>query len=99
MAIESVSIVDNAVSLSGDITFYNAPTLCAQLLQMLPKDQAIMVDLKQVTKCDSASIVVLLQIIRFVTKYQQTVKFVNMPKNMRVLSELYDLNSLFKIKN
>ncbi|MSP53395.1 MAG: STAS domain-containing protein, partial [Gammaproteobacteria bacterium] len=83
----------------GDITFYNAPTLCAQLLQMLPKDQAIMVDLKQVTKCDSASIVVLLQIIRFVTKYQQTVKFVNMPKNMRVLSELYDLNSLFKIKN
>ena len=99
MAIESVSIVDNAVSLNGDITFYNAPTLCAQLLQMLPKDQAIMVDLKQVTKCDSASIVVLLQIIRFVTKYQQTVKFVNMPKNMRVLSELYDLNSLFKIKN
>jgi ABC-type transporter Mla MlaB component len=99
MSSDNVVMLANTVSLNGAITFYNAPELCARLLQILPKDQALTVDLKHVTKCDSASIVVLLQIIRFATQHQQTVKFVDMPKAMRVLSDLYDLNTLFKIKN
>ena len=99
MSSDNVVMLDNTVSLKGEITFYNAPAICAQLLSMLPTDQPIIVNLQQVAKCDSASIVVLLQIIRFVNQHQQTVQFVDMPKPMRVLSELYDLNPIFKLKN
>lgn len=99
MTTENLELIDNTVALRGAITFYNAPALCAQLLQILPKDKSFTIDLQHVTTCDSASMVVLLQIVRFATQYQQAVSFVSMPTNMRVLSELYDLNPIFHLKN
>lgn len=98
MITENLELIDNTVALKGEITFYTAPELCIQLLRILPKDQTFMIDLKHVTACDSASMVVLLQIVRFATQHQQTVNFVSMPKSMRVLSELYDLNPIFHLK-
>jgi len=99
MATENLELIDNTVALKGEITFYNAPALCAQLLQILPKDKSFIVDLKHITTCDSASMVVLLQIVGFATEHQQKVKFASMPKSMRVLSELYALNPIFRLKN
>ena len=98
MTSECVSLSDNVIAINGSMTFYNAPALCTQLLEILPKEQASTVDLKQVTECDSASIVVLLQIVRFAAQHQQVIKFVNMPKAMQILSELYDLVPIFKIQ-
>jgi anti-anti-sigma factor len=97
MTTQNVTLIDNTIAITGSMTFYNAPALCTQLLEILPKERTSIVDLKQVTECDSASIVVLLQIVRFAAQHQQVIKFVNMPKAMLILSELYDLAPIFKI--
>ena len=98
MTTQNVTINDNTVAIAGAMTFYNAPALCTHLLEILPKEHESTVDLKQVTECDSASIVVLLQIVRFAVQHKQTIKFINMPKAMQILSELYDLAPIFKIQ-
>ena len=93
-----LSLENNSFALKGAVTFYTAPALCAELQQLLPKTESVTVELNQITQCDSASIVVLLQILRQATHNEQKIQFLNIPPKMQVLIELYDLTTVFNNK-
>ena len=92
----TLSTQENGVlNVDGEITFYNAATLCSQLKTFMPQDvKQVTVELANLSHCDSASLVFLITLLRQAKKHSQAVTFLNIPQAMQALIKLYNLSRL-----
>jgi ABC-type transporter Mla MlaB component len=88
---------DNTLVLTGVLTFYTIGPVCATIAEHCAVLDTIVVDLAGVGESDSASLVVLLSILRYASAHHKTVRFTNIPKKIITLIKLYDLQTIIKI--
>ena len=67
-----ISVAQNGLaSISGDLTFSTVTALCEDILNHFKDADTFNVDLSGVKTCDSASLVLLVMIIRFLRQQQK----------------------------
>lgn len=89
---------DGVIDISGDLTFATVTPLCHAIPDYFANTHDVTVDLSAVKNCDSASLVLLISIIRFLDARNKTVTFTRLPKSIVTLIKLYNLQQLITIK-
>ncbi len=84
-------------NISGDLTFSTITALCEAIPNYFKDADVFNVDLSGVKNCDSASLVLLVMIIRFLTQQQKSVIFTQPPPTISTLIKLYNLQSLITV--
>lgn len=82
--------------INGELTFYTATKLCQQVTKLYKAESDMTIDLAQVEKCDSASLVLLLKIIENYDNSGYKVVFTNIPESISTLIRLYNLQEIIK---
>lgn len=81
------------LSVEGSITVDNVVSVVAQGIALFDREDVI-IDLAQVTEADSAAVSLLLEWQREAGRRNRQIRFVNMPKNMQSLVQLYGVSEL-----
>ena len=93
-----ISVSQNGIaSISGDLTFSTVAALCKDIPNYFAGNDSFKVDLSGVKTCDSASLVLLVMIIRFLTEQQKNVIFTKLPATILTLIKLYNLKNLITV--
>ena len=93
-----ISVSQNGIaSVSGDLTFSTVTALCEDIPNCFQEADIFKVDLSGVKTCDSASLVLLVMIIRFFTQQQKNVVFTKLPATILTLIKLYNLKNLITV--
>ncbi len=79
----------------GGITIDNARTLLAEGLGQFSKD-SLVVDLSQLEEVDSSAVSLLLEWLREAQRNQRTLRFTNLPDNLKSLATLYGVLDLIQ---
>ena len=89
---------DGVIDISGDLTFATVTTLCQAIPDYFTNIHDVTIDLSAIKNCDSASLVLLISIIRFLGTRNKTVTFTHLPQSIITLIKLYNLQQLITIK-
>ena len=89
---------DGQASISGDLTFATVTALCKQIPASFVDAATFTIDLSTVKNCDSASLVFLVMVIRFLQQENKTVSFTRLPQTVLTLIKLYNLQNLITVK-
>lgn len=93
------NINDNEKGLVGDLTFETVMPLCQQVKKEFSLNSSHVLNLAKVEHCDSASLILLLTIIELFSGSQYRVSFVNVPKAIRTLITLYNLQTIIEVSD
>jgi phospholipid transport system transporter-binding protein len=80
-------------TVQGPITLESALSLLAESREMFTSPK-VTVDLKEVTEVDSSALSLLLEWQREAAGNGRSIRFLNLPANLRSLAELYDVTEL-----
>jgi len=90
-------ISETEFSLSGDLTFITTTLLYKQSCEQFnQKADQLIIDLKAVEHSDSAGLALIVEWYRVAKMNNQSLKVLNMPKQMSDLAELSSVNKLLK---
>lgn len=88
-----ITQVDNRWTLSGDVVIATASELLATS-KNLTLNAETTIDFAQVTDIDTATISLILEWKRRAQRDNQTIKLVNLPANLKSLTQLYGVDNL-----
>ena len=91
--LSQVSQIDNRWVVSGDVLISTVSALLTASKGLVFKADTT-IDFAQVTDIDSATISLILEWKRRAQKENQTIKLVNLPDNLKSLSQLYGVDTL-----
>ncbi len=84
------------LSVHGPITIDTVVALIEQGAALFDCNDLV-VDLAQVTEVDSAAVSMLLEWLRKVRSHNRQLHFINMPKNLKILAQLYGVFDLIPV--
>lgn len=87
----------NALFLSGPIVKETVVSLLAQVKPFFSKLQTLHIDLSRATQCDSASLALLLELMRLAKQKNLSISFTNAPKQMTDIANVNGLAALLPI--
>lgn len=79
---------------TGDLTFTTAAVALSDGLRLLTRDGTWVVDLSAVTSGDSAGVAVLVEWIGAVREAGGSIRYANVPAQMRAIARIADLEDL-----
>ena len=85
---------ENVVMVSGELSFSTVKPLYEQISSIFSSVNKFTVDLQGVNHCDSASVVLLLGIVKYASQEHASIMFTNIPEPMQILINLYNLSDL-----
>lgn len=85
---------DARLQATGDLTFTTAAAALRDGLQLLKRNGAWVVDLSAVTSGDSAGVAVLVEWIAAVREAGGSIRYENVPAQMRAIARIADLEDL-----
>jgi len=88
-----ISCVDGRCTVTGVITIANVAALVNEAGGLLSADD-ITVDLSGVTEVDSAAVSLLLEWRRQALRAKRTIRFTNIPANLKSLATVYGVSEL-----
>ncbi|MBS0286206.1 MAG: STAS domain-containing protein [Proteobacteria bacterium] len=92
-----VSIKDDNLIISGELTQDTVMSALAQCQKLLPRGKEIEVNLSAVIRCDSASLAFLTALIRESNAKQSKLRFTNLPKQMLQIGRVSGLDSILPL--
>lgn len=87
-----ITQMDNRWNISGDMLISTVSQLLTTSKNLVLKDAII--DFAQVTDIDTSTISLILEWKRRAQKENQTIKLINLPDNLKSLSQLYGVDDL-----
>lgn len=97
-------ISQSAVVREGESLFLDGPMIKDTVMGLLEvakplfiNNQPLCVDLSRVTQCDSASLALLLELMRLASQKNISISFINPPKQMMDIANVNGLNALLPI--
>lgn len=81
--------------LSGELSFRTAPELLRQAEGLFEGCSSFVLDLKEVTRADSAGLALLLEWLRGCRRRQQDLFFRNLPQALNEIARVSNLDQLF----
>jgi phospholipid transport system transporter-binding protein len=88
-----ISCSDGACTLKGPVTMANVEALLVDGAKQI-EGTRVTVDLSGVTEVDSAALSLLLEWRRQAMQASRTIRYINLPQNLRSLAELYGITEL-----
>lgn len=85
---------DARLQATGDLTFTTAAVALRDGLSLLKRDGTWVVDLSAVTSGDSAGVAVLVEWIAAVREAGGSIRYANVPAQMRAIARIADLEDL-----
>ncbi|MGB5102641.1 MAG: STAS domain-containing protein [Steroidobacteraceae bacterium] len=85
---------DGRLQATGDLTFTTAAAALNDGLRLLQRNGTWVVDLSAVTSGDSAGVAVLVEWIAAVRKAGGSIRYANVPAQMRAIARIADLEDL-----
>ena len=95
MSTATVSIENNALCVSGDITLHNVMTLYRESLLCLKKQSVTKFDFSRLKSSDSAVIALMVEWQRYCQAKGQQASFLNLPSQCQAVIKAANLNVLF----
>ena len=94
MAIDQVILTgqDGQFALTGVLSFQTVPAVWRQGLNMFEGDQDIHLDLKNVSRSDSAGLVLLIEWLRHLRNQDRDFSFTNVPQQMLAIARVSSLD-------
>ncbi|MDH5649157.1 MAG: STAS domain-containing protein [Gammaproteobacteria bacterium] len=87
---------DGVYEISGLLTFATVPQLLGQSKQWLVKgEQAVTIDLKSVSKADSAGLALMVEWLHLARQAHRELRFINIPSQLTHLIRLSGLQDVF----
>ncbi|MBN1684319.1 MAG: STAS domain-containing protein [Gammaproteobacteria bacterium] len=87
---------NETIPINGDLTFSTVINLWKQNLPLLAQFSDIVIDLKNVTYCDSSSLALLIEWQLFAKKQNKSITFINAPQQLLKIAQVAHL---YKILN
>ena len=87
-----LSIVDDSISVSGVLNFETVPALMKQAEQLFKNQNAVSIDLADVTDSNSAGLALLLEMVRATKLQNKTVNFKNLPEQICIVANAYGID-------
>ena len=89
---------DNTIVLSGELNMQTVPVLLAQMPELLDKASTeLCVDLKDISRSDSAGLALLVEWMQLARQEQCTLKFVHLPRQMLDIARVSGLDSILPL--
>jgi len=82
--------------IQGRITLENAPAVLAEGVKLFDRD-GLVVDLSKLEEVDSTAISLLLEWLRVAQRSKRTLRFTNLPDNLKSLATLYGVLDLIQL--
>lgn len=92
-----VTIAENKFALQGPLTFDTVPDVLGESRSWLKKDAEVTIDLKQVSKADSAGLALLIEWLRLARLSNCKVHFINFPPQFKSLIDVTGLQQALAI--
>jgi phospholipid transport system transporter-binding protein len=92
-----VTIAENKFALRGPLTFDTVPDVLGDSRSWLKKGAEVTIDLKQVSKADSAGLALLIEWLRLARLSNCKVHFINFPPQFRSLIDVTGLQQALAI--
>lgn len=91
-----IEVREGRYHLSGPLTLNNAMQLRAEGLGLFAssREQRIDIDCAEVTEVDSAALSLLFEWARVLSKQGKSLRYSNLPQNMRSLASVYEVQDL-----
>lgn len=83
--------------ISGPLTHTTVMSALSQCCALFPPQTSVRLNLKGVTACDSASLALLIALLRFGKQNGNTVTFSDLPKQMQELSQVSGLKGILPV--
>ncbi|MCB1867173.1 MAG: STAS domain-containing protein [Gammaproteobacteria bacterium] len=94
----SVSMTsEGAILVAGDLVFSTVARLLEEARPMLAKVPNPIVDLESVVNCDSAGLVLLLELVAVAASTGQHVRFLNLPQSLLGIARLSNAEMLLPV--
>ncbi|CAN5445800.1 hypothetical protein BH10PSE19_BH10PSE19_03230 [soil metagenome] len=85
----TITLVNNNVLLlSGKLSCHTVVKLCRQGKQLIKGRSALTVDLASVSFCDSAGLVLLIELSRNAKQQNQTIRYINVPQQLLAIAKV-----------
>lgn len=88
---------ENCYALIGELNYQSVADLLKQSLVAFKESDSTVVDLAEVSHSDSAGVALLMEWQRLAMKKQQSIRFNNMPTQMRVIAQLSGVDKILAI--
>lgn len=79
---------NNVLLLSGRLCGQTVGQLCQQGKQLMKGQRAFTVDLAEVSFCDSAGLVLLIELLRDAKRHNQVIRYVNLPQQVLAIAKV-----------
>jgi len=89
---------DGMVDISGELTFATVTPLYQSIPDHFSMGKDFIIDFSRVGNCDSASLVLLIGIVRYLKQQNKHVQFVHLPQTVLTLVQLYNLQELISMQ-
>ena len=86
------------IAIKGDLDFQSVPELCQNSAKLFSEQTALCIDLTDVNRCDSSGVALLVEWLRQARSSGQTLKFINIPAQMRAIIKVADLEELLPME-
>jgi len=84
--------------LLGELSFNTVPAISANFANMVNNSEEIILDLKGVTRTDSAGLALLIDWMRTAHHEQKRIVFKNMPSQMQAMANVSELDDILPLE-
>jgi len=94
---EITQLKEGQLQLSGDLLFDTVPKLADAAIALLIPDRPLTIDLAAVERCDSAGLVLLLELLQHATAIDCRLQFYALPRSLLEISRLSGAEELLPV--